>query len=187
MAGKPRPGGFIFRAPLGTALPTDAATPLAEAFIELGYASSDGWSRQINKSYQAIIAYGGDEVLKTRTEHSVGFSLTLIEALNAETNKAKWGEAAVKVTPATSTHGQQITVSYAGADTPPAVYVLDMEDSGRIRRSVFPNAVDTTESFEQTFSDSDAINLPFTFSAYKDEATGLYFFDYSDDGKVLKA
>jgi len=187
MAGTPRVAGFIFRAPLGTPIPVDAKTPLSSAFVELGYASADGWARQINKSYNAVTAYGGDEVLKSRSEHSVGFTLTLIESLNAETNKAKWGEAAVTVTPATSTSGQTVTISYKGADTEAAVYVCDMEDHGRLRRTVFPNAIDTTDSFEQTFNDSDPIGLPFTFSAYKDEVTGLYFTDYMDDGKVLKA
>ncbi len=82
IAGKPKVGGAVFRAPLGTALPTDATTPLPEAFVELGYVSSDGWTRLINKSYEAIAAWGGDEVSKSRAEHSVGFSLSLIENLN---------------------------------------------------------------------------------------------------------
>lgn len=41
-AAKPRTGGAIYRAPLGTAIPTDATTALAEAFKALGYLSEDG-------------------------------------------------------------------------------------------------------------------------------------------------
>jgi len=184
VAGSPRTGGAIFRAPLGTPAPTDAKTPLDAAFVEMGYASSDGWSRQINKAYQTITGWGGDELQKIRSEHSVAFSTTLVEALNPNTQKAKWGEAAVTQTAANSEHGNLITISYSGADTDAAMWVFDMADGGRLRRTVFFNAIDTTDSFEQTYSDQDVIQFPFNFSAYRDDVTGLFFIDYTDDGKV---
>ena len=40
--GKPRVAGAVFRAPLGTALPTDASTQLAEAYKDMGFVSDDG-------------------------------------------------------------------------------------------------------------------------------------------------
>lgn len=183
MAGKPKVGGAIFRAPLGTALPTDAKSVLPAAFKELGYVSSDGVTRSINKGYETINAWGGDEVVKSRSEHSVAFNFTLIENLNAETQKAKWGEAQVSVTDAASGHGKQITVAYDGTDTKPAVWVIDMEDQGKLHRIVFPNALDTTEDFEQTFSDEDVVGLPFEMTAFKDATSGKFFFDYTDDGE----
>ena len=183
ISGKPKIGGAVFRAPLGTAIPTDARTPLPAAFKELGYVSSDGWSRKIDKAYETINAWGGDEVNKSRSEHSVGFSMTLIEDLNENAQTAKWGEAAVTTKPATASAGAQIIVSYEGADTGPSVWVFDMDDQGKLHRTVFPYALDTTEGFEQTFSDADPVGLPFEMSAYKDSTTGLYFIDYTDDGK----
>ena len=41
-AGKPNVVGAVFRAPLGTALPSDAKTALIEAYKDLGYVSEDG-------------------------------------------------------------------------------------------------------------------------------------------------
>ncbi|MCL1838656.1 MAG: hypothetical protein FWG47_04995 [Propionibacteriaceae bacterium] len=187
MAGKPKVGGAVFRAPLGTPVPTDAITPLSEEFIELGYVSSDGWARQINKAFEAINAWGGDEVSKSRTEHGVSFSTDLIENLNVDTQKAKWGEAAVTFTNADATHGNLITVEYSGDETDPGVWVFDMDDQNKIQRTVFFNCQDTTESFEQTFSDSDVVALPFEVTCYKDPVTGLYFIDYTDDGKKVMA
>ena len=185
IAGKPKVGGAVFRAPLGTPLPTSARIPLDAAFVELGYVSSDGWARQINKAYETINAWGGDEVAKSRTEHGVGFTMQLIEDLNADAQTAKWGTAAVTTVAATTDDGNQIVVIYEGEDVEPAVWVYDMNDQGKLHRTVFPYATDTTESFEQTFSDSAPIGLPFECTAYKDEVSGAFFIDYTDDGALV--
>ncbi len=181
VAGKPKPGGAIFRAILGTALPTDEKTALAVAFKEQGYAEAKGLQRAIKKAYKSIAAWGGDEVKKSRTEHSVTLDFSLIEAANGEVAKSIWGESAVTITPATESAGTKIALAYAGDDAAAAVWVFDLADGGHIRRIVCPNAQPTTESFEQTFGDEDVIAYPVTLTLYKDSA-GKFFYEYSDDG-----
>lgn len=181
VAGRPKPNGAIFRAPLTTALPTSESTALTGAFIGQGYAAEDGLERAINKAYETIRAWGGDEVKRSRTEIGVQLTFTLIEAANGEVAKTIWGEDAVTITPATSSEGTKIAVAYAGEDVDESVWVFDLKDGRHLRRIVVPRGQVTTEDFTQTFSDSEVIAYPVTLTLFKDE-NGNYFYEYSDDG-----
>ena len=59
---KPKVGGAIFSAPLGTPLPTDATTDLNAAFKPLGYVSEDGLVNENTASSENLKAWGGDIV-----------------------------------------------------------------------------------------------------------------------------
>ena len=57
--GKPKISGAVFRAPLGTALPTSATEELSSAFICLGYVSEDGLENANEMSVSEVKAWGG--------------------------------------------------------------------------------------------------------------------------------
>ena len=91
-AGKPAVAGAIYRAPLGTELPTDAKTPLSNAFISLGYCGEDGFRNDNNRTVRKIKAWGGQNVLTVQEEVADDFKVNLIEVLNVNVLKAIYND-----------------------------------------------------------------------------------------------
>ncbi|MGI6721063.1 MAG: hypothetical protein ACOX4I_00680 [Anaerovoracaceae bacterium] len=85
--GKPKIGGAVYRAPVGTALPTDTTTELAEAYKCLGYISEDGMENEIKVESDDVKAWGGDTVLTPQKSKSETFKFTLIQVLDEDVLK----------------------------------------------------------------------------------------------------
>jgi hypothetical protein len=161
--GKPNVSGAVYRAPLGTTLPTDATTALGSAFVSLGYVSEDGLSNNNELSVEATKAWGGNIVLRSLTEMNDEFSLTLIETKNVDVLKAVYGDDNVTVDAS-----DNVTVNVIAEDPVEAVWVFELALRGGIaRRIVIPDGAITSRD-EITYNDSDAVGYGITISAYPD-------------------
>ena len=165
-AGKPKIGGAIYRAPLGTTLPTDAKTELDAAFKELGYCSEDGITNSNSPETDNVKAWGGDTVLDLQTSKEDSFKYKLLEITNIEVLKAVYGDENV-----TGTLETGITVKANNSEAEACAWVFDM---------ILKNALKSgsvTEVADIVYKDSEPIGYETTMKATPD-SDGQTHYEY---------
>lgn len=171
-AGKPKITGAIFRAPVGSTLPTDAKTELDVAFKCLGYVSEDGVTNGNSPESEQTKAWGGDVVLSTQTEKPDTFQFKLIEAKNVDVLKMIYGDSHV-----TGDLDTGIKVDVTAEDPGPAAYVIDMIlKDGDLKRLVIPSA-SISEMDDIVYNDSEPVGYDVTLTATADD-TGCTHHEY---------
>lgn len=81
-ASKPSKNGVVRIAPLGTILPTDAASELDSKFVDMGYVSTDGIVNKLGNTSTGVKAFGGDNVLNLESGITQTVEFGLMESLN---------------------------------------------------------------------------------------------------------
>ena len=150
---KPKVGGAVYRAPLGTTPPTDATTALDKAFKSLGYISEDGLTNSNSPESDSIPAWGGDKVLYYQTAKDDTFGFMLIEAMNEDVLKTVYGDKNVSV-------GVVETILRGGA----------------VKRIVIPCA-HITEIEDIVYKDDEPLGYGVTLGATPDDS-GVTHYEY---------
>lgn len=170
--GKPKVGGAVHWAPLGTTLPTSATAALNAAFVDLGYVSEDGLTNNNSPESDTVKAWGGDTVLSLQTDRPDTFALTLLEAMNSDVLKTIYGSSNV-----TADGEGNLTIKATAEEMPSGSWVFDMIlKGGRAKRIVVPNGT-ISELGDITYKDDEAVGYNITITDVPD-TNGVYHYEY---------
>lgn len=162
-AAKPKVGGAVWRAPLGTTLPKDAKSDLDPAFKGLGYISNSGAVNSNSPSSESTSAWGGDTVLDAMGEKPDNWKFTLIEDLDPEVLKAVYGDDNV-----TGTLETGITVKANSTERPPCAWVIDMVMKNKVKKRVVLPCAGVISVGDITYADKSPVGYETTLSAVPD-------------------
>lgn len=169
-AGKGVKGGYIFSAPVGTALPTDIKTKLDPAFEVLGFISEDGYVETVDEDSTDLLDMNGDLMNSVGSNRVESAQFTLAE-IKAATLKRQYGDDNV-----TDANGV-ITVKHNSDSHPTFSYVLELVlKNNRRWRKVVPCG-QSSELDDLTVASSELCQRALTMKYLTDES-GNTCYDY---------
>lgn len=169
-AGKPKIGGSIYRAPAGTAIPTNASAELDTAFENLGYISDDGATFSTERESEDIKAWGGDTVLTPQTGFTDSMTFKCIEVLRPIVQKLVRGDDNVS-----GDLESGMTIKVNSTEDTEHVYVIEQVLTGDVLfRTVVPSGK-VTELSEVTYADGEAVGYEVKVSCIPDDAGNTHY------------
>lgn len=169
--GKFKVGGYAYWAPSGTALPTDASTPLAEAFKLLGYLSEDGLTNTTDTDATEIKDANGTTVMKVITSYAESYQFALLEVLRAEAAKLRYNSDAVTGT------DKSMTIKHQMPSDEDFVLVFEIAMSGDVKDRLVIGNCTRAEFGDRQVHAGDAQVYDVTVSA-NDMGNGVTAIEY---------
>lgn len=168
--GKPKVGGAVHRAPLGTTLPTNATSALGTQFVSMGAISEDGLTNENTRESEEIKDWGGNTVLTPQTSKTDKFSMSFIDSKDVNVLKAIYGDGNV-----TGDLDTGITVNVNATELEAAAWVIDMvTTNGDPKRICIPNGT-VSEVGEITYSNGDVVKFETTITCLPDSKENTHY------------
>lgn len=182
-APSPKVSGGVLWAPPGTALPTDATSAPAAAYISLGRVSDAGVEKTEERPKKDIFDWGGGLIAALQEHYMLLLKFKLLQMMNADVQKAVHGENNVSVRAATASTGTLISTKFNPRILDSGTWILDAFYDRMNMRLVVPYARITTVG-EQRWVHNALVEYDLTVQAFAD-SDGNFAYEYLDDGITL--
>lgn len=177
-AARPKVGGGLYWAPLGTTLPTDATTALDAAFKCLGPVSDAGISPSRDTSIEKIKEWDGSTLASLLSDESRTFEAVLYGVHDQDFLEFLFDATNVTVTAATALAGTKIATVDKGGQMQKGVVVFEMVYNGIKQRKILP-AADANCTGEEPYVPGGLRGYTLEFEATKDES-GAFSYEYAE-------
>lgn len=152
--------GGVYRADLGTTLPTSALSALGGDFEDMGYISEEGVTQSIARDVTNIAAWQNGDVVRTvQTSHIVTYTFTLIESKD-EVFRTIYGNF-------TDLGGGEGVSEITGDILDSHAWVLNVIDGTNRIRLCIPDG-QVTETGDITWTNGELIGYPVTVTTFPD-------------------
>lgn len=168
-AAKPKVGGGVWVAPVGSTAPADASTALDAAFKSLGYCSEDGLTNSNGIEVTDVKAWGGDIVNSLLSQKTDTYHFKLIENLNADVLKTVYGSKNVTVS------GDTIEIVSKAEDTERFAWVFEIVLNSKTIKRIYVPEAKITEIGDIVYKDDEPIGYEVTISAYPDATANTHY------------
>lgn len=156
--------GYAYWAPKGTPLPTDATSPLNDAFQSLGYVGEDGITNATDSETTEIKEMGGATVLKVITSYSETYQFILIEVLRVAAAALRYGSDNV------SGEDGALTITHTIPADDEFELVFELALTGNRKDRIVIPAATRAEFGDRTMVGTEALGYDVTVSANPSDA-----------------
>lgn len=182
VAPSPNIAGGAWRAALGTTLPIDTTTALANTFTSLGYVGDDGVTRSEARPQSKQFAWGGWLVASLQQSYSLTFKFKLLQVMDPDVLKAVHSDGNVAVAAPTTSAGTTTTVQFNPTLNMNGVWVFEGFYQKTTQRIAIPIAR-VTEPGDYLWSNKQIAAYGVTLEAFPD-TSGNFAYQVTDDGVV---
>lgn len=174
-------GGYAWVGKTTDPLPTDAKTPISDAFKSLGYISEDGLTNTTDTDSEDYKEWGGTVIKSEQTSYSESYQASFLESRESVL-KTVYGDDNV-----TSDGNGGIAVKHNGAFTEERAYIFEsLVTATLIKRTVIPRG-SIQERDDVSENSEDLLSYTPTIKALPDADGNTSYVYYYDAAKAAAA